>query len=262
MMHTNKMEQVSNPWTLKMEQFTRFTEAQRQMLDAIVEDRQQTYAPREDIIREGEKLEDCHVVLSGLAMRYKILPSGERQIMAFMVPGDLCDAEVFVLDEMDHSVAAMSATRCAIIPAKKMKELLREVSCLGEALWWGTMTDLAVLRERIVDHGRRDSRERVAHLLYEMLVRHRMIGQAQDHSFAFPVTQEELADATGMTPVHVNRMLQQLRQEGLIEFRSKVLKITDPDGLRTVAQFNANYLHLQQTATGDEAVFERTSDLV
>lgn len=253
---------MQNPWTMKMEQFTSFTDEQRRRLDEIVSMRQKDYVARTDILTEGEKVDECHVILSGLAARYKILENGERQIMAFLVPGDLCDAEVFILEEMDHSVMALSDTRCAIVPAKEMRELLREVSCLAEALWWGTMTDLAVLRERIVDHGRRNARERVAHLLYEVLVRYRVVGATHDEAFTFPVTQEELADATGMTPVHLNRTLQQLRAEGLIEFKNKMLKVTNPEGLKDAALFNPNYLHLMRTERGDGEVAERAGDLV
>ena len=96
--------------------------------------------------------------------------------MAFLVPGDLCDAEIFILKEMDHSVGALIPTTTALIAGNRMKELLRETSCMAEALWWGTLTDLGVLRERIVDHGRRDAHERTAHLIYEMLVRYRVVG--------------------------------------------------------------------------------------
>ena len=255
---------MANPWTMKMEQFTSFTRDQRQQLDALIDERVESYAPRRDILKEGQRVDECHLVLSGIAARYKILPDGSRQIFAFLIPGDLCDAEVFVLEEMDHSVMALSETRCAIIPATRMKALLREVSCLAEALWWGTMTDLAVLRERIVDHGRRDARERIAHLFYEMLVRYRLVGGAADGSFPFPVTQEELADATGLTPVHVNRTLQQLREDGLIALRSKTLTVLDPAELKRVAGFSANYLHLQRTEDGTASrdVASRVSDLV
>ena len=253
---------MHNPWAMKMEQFTRFTHAQRRRLDELVAANQKDYGPREDILTEGERVHECHVILSGLAARYKLLPNGDRQIMAFLVPGDMCDAEVFILEEMDHSVGTLTPTRCAIIPAKTMKELLREVSCLAEALWWGTMTDLAVLRERIVDHGSRDARERIAHLLYEMLVRYRLVGETENETFSFPITQEDLADATGMTPVHVNRTLRQLREEGLVELKSKMLTVTDPKGLKDVAQFNANYLHLIRTEERESGVSERVGDLV
>jgi DNA-binding transcriptional ArsR family regulator len=124
--------------------------------------------------------------------------------------------------------------------------LLTEMSSLTTALWWSTMTDSAVLRERIIDHGRRDAHERIAHLFYEMLIRYRMVGQAEDDRLPFPLTQEDLADATGLTPVHVNRTLKQLREEGLVELQGKMLTIMDAPGLKRVARFNPNYLHLRK----------------
>ena len=102
---------MRNPWTMKMEQFTRFSPADRQRLDALITERRRQSAPGEDIVREGDHSPDCHVVISGLACRYKILPDGGRQIMAFLVPGDLCDAEIFILKEMDHSVGALNPPR-------------------------------------------------------------------------------------------------------------------------------------------------------
>jgi transcriptional regulator with XRE-family HTH domain len=124
------------------------------------------------------------------------------------------------------------------------------------------MTDSAVLRKWIVGHGRRDARERMAHLFCELLVRYRIVGEAEDNRFGFPLTQEELASATGMTPVHVNRVLQQLRAEGLIELAGKSLQILDFAGLRDAAQFEFAYLHLVRTERGDPAVKERAGDLI
>lgn len=202
------------------------------------------------------------MILSGLAARYKLLPDGNRQIIAFLVPGDLCDAEVFILKEMDHSVYALVPSRCAIVSGRVMKELLREISTLAEALWWGTMTDLAVLRERIVDHGRREALERIAHLIYEMLVRYRIVEDTKDNVMPWPITQQELVDATGLTPVHVSRTIAKLRERGLIEIRNKELKVLDPGGLKKLAQVNANYLHLERTADDGGHVAERAGDLV
>jgi CRP-like cAMP-binding protein len=247
---------------MKMEQFTPFTAEQRARLDELVSARQKEYARDEDILSEGDSINECHVLLSGLAARYKLLPDGERQIMAFLIPGDLCDAEVFILDEMDHGVVAISPVRSAIIPAQTMRDLLREISVMSEALWWGTMTDLAVLRERVVDLGRREARERIAHLIYEMLVRYRIVGATEDDEMPWPITQDELADATGLSPLHVNRTLKQMREDGLIEFGRKKLKVLDPDRLREEARFNPNYLHLKRTAEKDGPVAERAGDLV
>lgn len=253
---------MANPWTMKMEQFTRFSEEERGKLDELVYDRTKEHRAGDDIIREGDHSPDCHVVLSGLACRYKILPSGERQIMAFLVPGDLCDAEIFILKQMDHSVGALTPTTTALISGATMKSLLRSPGRLAEALWWGTLTDLGVLRERIVDHGRRDAHERLAHLVYEMLIRYRIIEQANNDRFEFPITQAELADATGMTPVHANRMLQKLRDAKLITLKGKALTVLDPMRLKDVARFNANYLHLDRAHDKRDGVADRAGDLV
>jgi CRP-like cAMP-binding protein len=253
---------VANPWTMKMEQFTRFSDEERQTLDRLISDRQRQVQPGEDIITEGDHSPDCHIVLSGLASRYKLLPDGGRQIMAFLLPGDLCDAEIFILKEMDHSVAAMSPTTVALISGDKMKELLSGQGCIAQALWWGTLTDLAVLRERVVDHGRRDAYERIAHLLYEMLVRYRMVGMTTDETLEFPITQADLADATGLTPMHVSRMLQKLRQENLISLKAKTLTILDPERLKEIAGFNSNYLHLDRAHDQQDGVADRAGDLV
>src|SRR4051794_29506202 len=116
---------MRNPWTMKMEQFTRFSAAEKQRLDQLLCDRRAENSPGEDIIAEGAHAPDCHVIVDGLACRYKRLPDGGRQILAFLVPGDLCDAEIFILKEMDHGVAALTPTTTALISAKNMKEMLR-----------------------------------------------------------------------------------------------------------------------------------------
>ena len=253
---------MKNPLAMKLEQFTKLDDEDVVRLDGWAGNRQRTWTARTDIISEGDHVDHIHLVLSGLAARYKLLPNGERQIMAFLVPGDLCDVEVFILDEMDHGICAISDVRCALIHRDKVEEMLTESSNLTKALWWSTMTDSAVLRERIVDHGRRDARERLAHLLYEMLIRYRIVGLTDNDVFEFPVTQEELADATGMTPVHVNRTLKQLRADELVEFRGGLVKILDPSGVRELAQFNANYLHLQRSAARVGEAAERAKDLL
>lgn len=245
-----------------MEQFTRFSDAEKRKLDQLASERQASYAPGKDIIGEGEHSPDCHMVVTGLACRYKMLPDGGRQIMAFLVPGDLCDAEIFILKEMDHSVAALTPTTTALIAGDTMRHLLREPGCMAEALWWGTMTDLGVLRERIVDHGRRDARERIAHLLYEMLVRYRMVGLTTDDVFDFPITQVELADATGLTPVHVNRTLQGLRADKLIDWKGSTVTVLDRQALKDLAGFNASYLHLDRAHDAQDGMDNRTGDLV
>jgi CRP-like cAMP-binding protein len=247
---------------MKLEQFTAFDPEERQRLDQLLSYPTETYSRGRTIIREGEKVDDIHLVLTGLAARSKTLRSGERQFMALLVPGDLCDVEVFVLEGMDHDIMAVTDTTCVLIPAKIMEGLLTESTKLTKALWWSTMTDSAVLREWIVDHGSRDSLERIAHLMCEMLIRYRVIGETTDESIPFPLTQEELADATGMTPVHANRMIQQLRSEGLIELTGRMLTVLDTKGLQRLAKYDSSYLHLIRTERRDPEVSGRAGDLV
>ncbi|QAY79422.1 Crp/Fnr family transcriptional regulator [Sphingosinicella sp. BN140058] len=253
---------MTNPLTLKLEQFTRFDAAERNRLDALAAYPRKSFARGATIIGEGDRADTIHLVLDGLAARAKTLSDGSRQLMAFLVPGDLCDVEVFVLEAMDHDIVALADTNCVMIPAAVIEEMLTESAKLTKALWWSTMTDSAVLRARIVDHGSRDARERIAHLLCELLIRYRIVARASDDSFPFPLTQEDLADATGMTPVHVNRVLQQLRADGLIDYKSKVLNVLDPRGLKAAAQYEPNYLHLTRTEHRDPDVSGRVGDLV
>ena len=255
---------MTNPLTMKLEQFVRFDPEERSRLDELLAFPTRTYAPREEILRRGDKVRDILLVLTGLAARSKTLRSGARQIMALLVPGDLCDLEVFVLEAMDHDIVAVAETTCVHIPADMIEAWLTESSSsnLTRALWWSTMVDSAILREWIVDHGSRDARERIAHVCYELLIRYRVVGAAKDYVIPFPLTQQDLGEATGLTAVHVNRILQELRADGLIELSGKVLTILDPPRLKKVAQFEAEYLHLRRTEVGDSEVSDRAGDLV
>jgi CRP-like cAMP-binding protein len=238
---------MRNPWQRKMEQFTTFSDADKRTLDAIVGANTRHYDAGEDIIREGEHSPDAHLVISGMAIRYKVLEDGTRQIMAFLVPGDLCDAEIFILEEMDHSIATLAPSLVTSIAGPKMLDLLVNRPGISLALWWATLQDEAVLRERIVDIGRRDAYTRIAFLIYEMFLRLRNVGLVDGQDFEFPITQADLADATGLTPVYVNRTLQRLRDEGLISVDGKRWSVLDDAGLRAAGNFNPNYLHYERS---------------
>jgi len=253
---------MANSLTMKLEQFIRFDQDDRRRLDQLLSYPTTTFSRGDVIIEEGREVRNIHLLLAGLAARSKILPDGRRQIMAFLVPGDLCDVEVFVLRAMDHNIIAMTDTTCVLIPAEVIEGLLTESSNITRALWWGTMVDSGILREWIIDHGRRDAREQIAHLFYEMLIRHRIVSEATDDSFPFPITQDDLADATGLTPPHVNKTLQDLRAAGLIEFKNKVLTILDTKRLRRAANYESGYLHLNRTERRDGEVADRAGDLV
>jgi CRP-like cAMP-binding protein len=247
---------------MKLEQFTRFDADERARIDELIRHGSRSYARGENILGAGENTEEIHLVMDGLATRSKVTHDGHRQLIAFLVPGDLCDVEVFILEAMDHDVVALTDTTCALVPITEIKRLLTESCNLTRALWWSTMTDAAILREWVVSHGARDARSRLAHILCELLVRYRVVGLGENNSVPFPMTQEELSDATGMTSVHLNRVLKDLRTEGLVELKSRVLKIVDFERLSEIAQFETGYLHLVRTQRGDPAVADRVGDLV
>lgn len=206
------------------------------------------FSAGQSIIREGERPEQVHLILDGWAARYKELPEGSRQIVAFLLPGDFCDLHVAILANMDHSIVALTACRVAFVSSAKMDTLTSDHNSLTKALWWGTLVDEAVLRSWVVNNGRRDSMARIAHLLCELHLRLELIGFVSDDRFDLPLTQSDIADATGLTPVHTNRTLQRLRKAGLITLRGKILTVLDFNALRTVAGFDPSYLHLKRQA--------------
>lgn len=211
-------------------------------------DDERTVAARHDILSEGDRPDHVHVILEGWAARYKMLPDGARQIVAFLIPGDFCDLHVTVLGQMDHGIRALTRCRVAYIPSAELDALTSNHNGLTKALWWATLVDEGVLREWVLNVGRRSAYERIAHLLCEMHTRMKLVGLVEDGRLALPLTQEELADATGLTAVHTNRTIQRLRNEKLIELGSGMLTVLDAGRLREAAGFDANYLHIQRRA--------------
>lgn len=233
---------VRNPLITKLESFTRLSDSDRQAVRDACGNTRKLGANR-DVIHEGDRPDHVHLIIDGWAMRYKVVPDGSRQITAYLIPGDFCDLHGAVLKEMDHSIATVTPATVAYISHEKIAELTRERPQLTRALWWTTLVDEAVLRSWVVNLGRRDAYERIAHLMCEMHVRMKHVGLTDDGRFELPLTQVQIADTLGLTPVHTNRVLQRLRGEGLIEFKEKRLTILDSEGLGKAAGFDPNYLH-------------------
>lgn len=198
----------------------------------------------EDLIREGERPERVFLLLEGWACRYKLLPNGGRQILAYLIPGDLCDIHNVMLDAMDHGICLLSDARVVAIAHDRITAIMDRHPHIARALWWATLVDEAVLREWLVNLAQREPVERIGHLLCEMRTRMRAVGLAGDGAFNLPLTQAEMGDTMGLTPVTVNRVLQRLRGEGLITLEQKRLTLHDPDRLATQSGFTPNYLHL------------------
>ena len=199
--------------------------------------------PREDLVREDDPPIGVSLVVDGLAYRYKLLPGGRRQILSWLAPGDLCDTRVSILRRMDHAVAAFVPTRFLVFSHEAIAALGRGRPRLRRALWWSDLVEDSIGREWLVNLGQRTAVERAAHLLCEIHHRLRRVGLAADDSFTLPVTQSELGDTLGLSTVHVNRTLQELRREGLIAQQGREIVVADPEGLRRTAGFSPNYLH-------------------
>ena len=150
-----------------------------------------------DIIREGDAPSDVHLVLEGFACRYKILPNGERQIFAYLVPGDFCDLNVFILKTMDHTIGTLAGCRLVNIPRSRILELC-ERPAITRAFWWVTLVDESTLREWLVSMGQRDADQRIAHLFCELQLRLHSVGLCEGSSIKLPITQAELADTMGI----------------------------------------------------------------
>jgi CRP-like cAMP-binding protein len=217
------------------------SDTERQMLEAAVA-RTQDFAPRQMIVRENVPLTNCTLLLDGVVHRYKDTPEGRRQILAIHIPGDFVDLHSYPLKRLEHNVAAITACRVAILPHPEVRSLTERSPTLTELLWRSTLIDAAINREWIVSVGARGAAVRIAHLFCEMKVRMERAGLLSGNSFALPLTQTDLGDATGLTPVHTNRMLRRLRVDGLAEFRAGMVTIHDWEGLKALGEFDTGYL--------------------
>ena len=195
------------------------------------------------LVREGQVASDCNLLLRGFAFRQKSLRDGSRQIISFHIPTEFVDLQNSLLTIADHNIQSLDRCEVATIPRTALLDLADKRPTIRQAMWVDTLIDSSVFREWVVNVGRRDSRARIAHLLCELALRLERIGAGEEGHFDFPVTQEQLADATGLTSVHTNRTLQSLRREGLIQLTSKSLRILDWDALREIGDFDELYLH-------------------
>ena len=201
------------------------------------------FGPRHDIIREGDKPGPLLVILEGWACRYKILPKGTRQMLAFLMPGDCCDLHINLLAQMDHGIQTITPCLVAKIDRQTIDTLFESHPHIMKAMYLAQLIDEGTLRAWITSIGRRSSIERFAHLMCELYLRALNIGHKADQPLILPLSQIILADALGMTTVHINRVIKQLRAANAITVTRGNLVITNPDILVEIAGFDANYLH-------------------
>ncbi|MBX3565089.1 MAG: Crp/Fnr family transcriptional regulator [Sphingomonas sp.] len=196
------------------------------------------------LIRAGQMLTCSTLLTDGLMCRYKDLSDGQRQITALHVPGDFADLHSFTLKYLDHNVMTLTPCTIAISPHERIQQVCEQFPRLARIFWFSTNLDACIHREWEVSLGRRNALERTAHLLCELYVRLGLVGRAGPFDYALPITQTELAECLGLTSVHVNRVLRDLREAGLVEFRSGRVTINNFDDLKRAAEFDSDYLYL------------------
>ena len=231
---------------LKLDHYVRLSADDRARISTLAQCNIRHVRSRRDLIREGEQPQFVNLILDGWAVRHKMLEDGRRQIMAFLIPGDLCDLDVFILKEMDHSIGALTDITVAQLPREAFDEIGRKHPRMMQALKWDLLVQLAIQREWTINLGQRSAIERIAHLICELFARLKAVGLCVDGTCHIPITQTDLSEATGITPVHVNRVVQELRGEKLIEWKGREIHVPDMPALKRTAMFNDNYLHLEQ----------------
>lgn len=203
--------------------------------------------PRQDIFEQGDRPRHLTLVLEGWGCRYKLLENGRRQIIGFFLPGDLCEPFGTLPRFMDHAIGALTPLTFARVRPEEVKAAAQASPRIEEALWWDALTASAIQHERVVSLGRRQAVERLGHLLCELQLRLQVVGRGDKTGFDLPLTQADLADALGLSTVHINRSLQTLRSAGLIASRGRRLVIHDLAALWHISLFDPAYLHLGES---------------
>ena len=208
----------------------------------------ETLRADQDIVREGDRPTRSCLLLEGYAAMFKLTPTGKRQIVAFHIAGDIPDLQSTQLEVLDTSLGTLTPVKVAFIRHEAINEVCERHYRIARAMWRQTLIDAAVFREWVVNVGRREALNALAHVMCEFVVRMRAMGLSDGQECELPMTQAELGDALGISTVHVNRTLQELRAAGLIRLQGARLTVLNWEGLREVGEFDPTYLHLRPQA--------------
>ena len=233
----------SHPLIRRLETFRVLPAIDRVALDEATRDVRSLPA-HTALLREGDAPGAVRVLVEGFACRHKIVDDGKRQIVGFLLPGDICDAHVFTLSHTDHDVEVLTDAKVAVIPRDVMEGTLAARPAIARALLWSSLVNESISREWLANMGRRSPNKRIGHLLCEMLTRMRAVGLTTDDRFALPITQADLGDTVGLSTVHVNRTLQELKAKKLIASKRWLFEILDVAALMAFSGFDPGYLHL------------------
>ena len=229
------------PFFLKLELRDRLSDEEKAVLAGAIACTE-TYGPGQTIVPEGVPQSSSRLLLTGMVGRSKTLPSGARQFTELHIAGDFVDLHSFLLKELEHDVVALSPVEMAVVPHEHLRRITETEPHLTRVLWLTTLIDASIHRQWIVSAGRRSAVEQMAHLFCELLVRLQAVGLSDGRSFALPLTQQQISDVCGLSPVHVNRVAQELRQAGLVEWSRGEVTAPDFERLAAFAQFDPAYL--------------------
>jgi CRP-like cAMP-binding protein len=233
----------------KLESIAALSDKERRAIQSLP-GRIQNLGAQQDIVRDGDQPKHCCVILDGWACRYKLLSQGRRQILSFHISGDIPDLPSLHVPTMDHSIATLTKAVVALIPHESLRELTARHPGIAAAFWRDTLVDAGIFRAWLISLGQRSAFEHVAHLFCELYLKLQAVGLAGDHRCPLPITQTDIADALGLTPVHVNRVLQEMRGRTLITLRGRMLVIQAWDELLRLSEFDPTYLQLERRAAG------------
>lgn len=236
---------TTNPIIRKLQTVLSLSDEERSGILGLPVD-QRDLAAQQDLVREGDRPTRSFVILEGVACAFKITGEAKRQIIAFHISGDMPDLQSLHLEMLDISIGTISRCRVGFIQHAALRELCERHPRVAAALWRETLVYASVFREWVTNIGQRDALSRAAHLICEFVVRMRAMGLAEDHSCQMPMTQQDLADAMGISIVHVNRVLQELRRLGLIKLGGGNLIVLNWERLKEAGDFDPSYLHLQR----------------
>jgi len=231
--------------TRHLEQFGQLSAEEKQALSGLVK-RVINLVPDQNLL-ESQPI-DGHLILSGFACSSRILKDGGRQIVSLHLPGDICGLESVLIGRLDYSISTLTSCTVAVISRERILDLTQAHPHLAHTLWRTMLIESSILRERIVSLGQRSAASRMAHLLCELALRLKVAGLAKDNSFDLPITQAQIGDALGVSNVHINRVLQELRRKNLLTLKGGTVTIHDWHGLAEKGEFDPSYLYLPQTS--------------
>lgn len=235
---------MMNPLITRLRMLTPLAEDDLQLLEEICTATRRV-SPHEDIAPQGERPKKLHVVVEGWAARYQTMPDGSQQFPALLLPGDICDMDAYMLRRVHTGVCALTECVVAELPLAQLKALLAQNTRLQDVFWWLHCVENAIAAEWCVGLGGRLSDARLAHLFCELHVRLGTVGLSTDKGYEMPLTQRDLADALGLSSVHINRRLQEMRRAGVIRLSGSFLTILNYTALKAMAGFDPAYLHTE-----------------